>query len=138
MYHRKTKHLNTVAYCKNYIEGKCNYADSMCWWNHAEKVEEKTACFICNKTFETKAKIMLHRKKEHKETVKSCSQFQTSSCRFKEESCWFKHELEDTDSHRKNVPENDEEKNHEQVFQKVSENLEPPINQEKVEKKNQN
>jgi hypothetical protein len=93
---------------------------------------------LCNKTFETKAKIMLHRKKEHKETVKSCSQFQTSSCRFKEESCWFKHELEDTDSHRKNVPENDEEKNHEQVFQKVSENLEPPINQEKVEKKNQN
>ena len=37
MYHRKSKHINSVAYCRNKLEGNCSYEDNMCWWNHAEK-----------------------------------------------------------------------------------------------------
>jgi hypothetical protein len=83
MHHWKSRHLNTVAYCRNNIEGKCNYADDMCWWNHAEKQEENIECFICNQTFETKSHMMNHRKTEHERIVKSCSKFQLGNCRFK-------------------------------------------------------
>ena len=73
MYHRKSKHLNTVAFCRNNLGGNCPYSDDMCWWNHGERQEEKVSCYICNTTFETKAHIMIHRKEEHAETVRLCT-----------------------------------------------------------------
>ena len=63
---------------------------------------------------------MKHRKKEHGDTVKECSEFIKNNCRFQDTACWFKHSMN---------ANNDEvtESNFEQVFQKVSGNLKPPI-----------
>ena len=128
MYHRKSKHLNTVAYCKNNLEGKCPYSDEMCWWNHVERRDECVECYICNETFQAKATMMIHRKKAHNRLIKSCTQYALGMCRFKQESCWFEHGQEDTvERNKENIPENVEKDETEQVFQKVSENLKPPI-----------
>ena len=125
MYHRKAKHLSTVAYCRNKSEGKCQYADDMCWWNHAEKQEGTIECHICNNIFTSRANMMSHRKREHKDLVKICSQFQNDNCRFKSESCWFEHEEKNHEQKENVGPEQD--------FQEVSENLEPPIKVSKTE-----
>ena len=77
--------------------------------------------------------MMLHRKSEHRNTVKFCSQFQLGNCRFKDEACWFKHDQENEDT-AEEAPEDEEKQKpkQKQVFQKVSEDLEPPIlNQQK-------
>ena len=92
MNHRKSKHLDTVAICRNYIEGKCTFADEMCWWNHNKKDMETIKCFICSKIFESKPHLMNHRKKDHSDVVKPCTQFRQNNCRFRSEACWFKHE----------------------------------------------
>ena len=123
MNHRKNKHIENVAPCRNNIENKCPYADYMCWWNHNEERGENIKCFICSKSFESKIDMMRHRKIEHKEMVRTCSQFLQNMCRFKNDSCWFKHEKEtkkdnDIDSQNEDMDENIEE-----VFQKVSEDL---------------
>ena len=34
MNHRKTMHSSTVAVCRNYSVGKCNFSAEICWWNH--------------------------------------------------------------------------------------------------------
>ena len=36
MNHRKLMHIQTVALCKNKLEGNCNFTADMCWWNHEE------------------------------------------------------------------------------------------------------
>ena len=131
MHHRKLKHLNTVALCRNNQEGRCTFTDEKCWWIHAEKKEVfgNIKCYNCDKEFETKSNMMAHRKMHHQSTVKMCSQFLNGTCRFKEQSCWFIHEGEDgNDTAEKNERKNkDETEKPEQVFRKVSEDLEPPI-----------
>jgi hypothetical protein len=72
---------------------------------------------------------MSHRKKEHPNMIKPCSQFQQNNCRFKSKSCWFKHE-EDVSEDEIENKENKNSKKFEEsqtVFQKVSEDLYPPI-----------
>ena len=92
MNHRKSKHLESVAHCRNYKEGKCSYSDDMCWWNHDKEVETNFKWYFCNEIFESKSNLMIHRKKEHERSVKPCSQFQQNNCRFNDSSCWFQHD----------------------------------------------
>ena len=129
MNHRKSKHLENVAYCRNNIEGKCTYADNMCWWNHNEEQNESIKCFICGKYFESRMSMMKHRKLEHIKSVKTCTQFQQNNCRFKNEACWFSHEVEyDNTGDKIHEPsEGNKKDNFEKVFQEVSEDLDPPL-----------
>jgi transcription elongation factor Elf1 len=69
LHHRKSKHLNLVAFCRNNLEGKCDFTDDMCWWNHSEKRDESIVCYICSKNFETKSHMMTHRRIDHKHIV---------------------------------------------------------------------
>ena len=49
MIHRKIKHLNTVAYCKNKIAGNCPFTSKMCWWKHDDvqnREAESIKCYI--------------------------------------------------------------------------------------------
>ena len=39
MTHRKLEHPNTVAPCKNYLVGQCDY--EFCWWMHKERGAEQ-------------------------------------------------------------------------------------------------
>ena len=91
MIHRKREHPNTVAPCKNYLSGQCDFRAESCWWNHREVVKGQIECYFCEKYFDTKSEVMMHRKKEHAKTVKQCSQFESATCKRNEEMCWFKH-----------------------------------------------
>ena len=92
MNHRKSEHPNTVAACRDYLEGKCRFDAEKCWWNHKEGKEAEIECFFCDKKFNTKAKVMVHRKNEHTKMVKQCSHFSENRCPFSDETCWYKHE----------------------------------------------
>ena len=128
MNHRKSEHWNTVAFCRNYLQGKCDFADNICWWSHAEKVQssdDQVHCFVCNKIFKTKPSMMSHRKKEHPDIIRRCLQFQNNECRFQNESCWFKHEQEN-----ESVPETvnrEDNMETESGFWKVPNNPNPPL-----------
>ena len=92
MHHRKLEHTNTVATCRNYLEEKCDFGTEKCWWIHRDGRQAKIECYFCEKSFDTKNKVMNHRKKEHAKTVKPCQQFLESKCERDDETCWFKHE----------------------------------------------
>ena len=131
MTHRKSMHSNTVAFCRNKREDKCDYSDDMCWWRHdAESMSsaEEIKCFVCGKTFESKPEMMKHRKKMHSQVIMPCTQFQINKCRFQDERCWFKHEVESdqTDDSPKPMEEENPMET-ESVFQKVTKNQEPPL-----------
>ena len=137
MAHRKTMHLSTVAYCKRNIDGTCPYTQERCWWNHAEKVilaGDQVTCFICNKTFRNKHIMMKHRKNEHAELIRPCTQYQSNSCRFLSEVCWFKHVIE-----KGNEPVEDEEERMqtESVFSKASGKMKPPLATNQKQKETQ-
>ena len=124
MNHRKQKHLFAVAACQNNLNNKCRWSSEVCWWKHESKDSNaETPCFNCQKTFKTKGEMMLHRKKDHKSTVKMCSNFQQSRCRWSTSFCWFLHEEETMD-----IEYNFDEKVHqikenENKNEKVDENL---------------
>ena len=81
--------------------------------------------------------MMKHRKRDHSNIVKLCSQYQQNRCRFQNESCWFKHENETENPHEER--NNDEAKNEqpEMVFRPVSEDLDPPIRNKNQERERQ-
>ena len=120
MLHRKQKHADFVATCRNFKENKCQFTDLKCWWSHRLKqtVSEEVKCFICDEKFENKTNMMLHRKKEHPEKVRQCVKYNENECRFQAESCWFKHEP---------VKQTDVKSSEQLVFHKVPGNLKPPI-----------
>ena len=140
MNHRKRMHSSTVAVCRNYTEGQCNYSDEMCWWNHSEKIidcDEHLKCFICNKIFAFKALMMKHRKDDHPELINPCNKFKLGNCWYREETCWFKHKVEHENpanpTTKKGNDKEDEES--ESVFQGASEILEPPLSNPQKTKK---
>ena len=51
--------------------------------------------------------------------MRNCTDFMQTKCRFKEYSCWFKHENK-----------NSEDDEFQSGFQKVKQNLEPPLRNE--------
>ena len=131
MYHRKSQHINTVAMCRNHLEGKCQYTAEMCWWKHetsGNMMNEGVSCFICNETFESKTSMMKHRKDVHKSVVRRCEQFLKNNCRFHSKFCWFLHEEEDMETEESTTGGNDDKEEQESVFQRVLEDIDPPIN----------
>ena len=98
---------------------------------------EEIKCFVCGKIFESKPEMMKHRKKEHSQVIMPCKQFQIKKCRFQDERCWFKHEVENV--HNDDAPKSMDEENPmetESVFQQVTKDQEPPLstNQEAAKK----
>ena len=158
MNHRKLKHIETVAYCKNSLEGKCTFTHEMCWWTHngnQHSKEEEIECFICNNTFETKSSMMRHRKISHPSVIRQCNNFVRNMCKFQNSSCWFRHveqtmetnengsraakenpeEMETNEIDTKAAKENlEEEFERDLVFQKAFMNTKPPIKKQNKEK----
>ena len=139
MNHRKLKHAHLVAQCKSItLNGKCRFTSEKCWWSHdTKKTDHNLAikCFICDKSFTSKSEMMKHRKREHRSKVRKCTNFTQNQCPFVSESCWFLHEEDvntgielESKEDEKEVQNDDVDKStFEPVFQKVTENLEPPI-----------
>ena len=94
----------------------------MCWWNHNLEMSKVIKCFICGKSFQNKNEMMKHRKRDHWGIVKLCLQYSKNNCRFKDEQCWFKHELEiEINEDQENLEEQFDDDKMETVFREVSE-----------------
>ena len=135
MNHRKLMHIQTVALCKNKLEGNCNFTAEKCWWNHEESQNKKVleiACYICDETFSSKTKMMIHRKSYHPRVVRKCTNFSENNCKFLGSSCWFIHEEveemeieEECEERKEDMCE--EMKESVPVFQNASGKKKPPI-----------
>ena len=132
MSHRKNMHANIIAVCRNNLQGKCDYTDEMCWWNHSSRNlnSDQISCYVCGKVFANKIEMMKHRKTEHIEIVRPCTKFLNNECRFQEMSCWYTHGVNDEETTANNSgPEviEDDDMEVDSVFQNVTENLVPPL-----------
>ena len=163
MNHRKLKHIETIAFCKNKLEGNCPFSDQKCWWNH-QKVEnnkdDSIKCYVCDELFEARSSMMKHRKVNHPNIIRKCFNYLQNRCNFTSSSCWFSHdeermetkeegsleskdeesmETEEEEGEREedNIEEEEEKEvqnnENESVFQKVVTNVKPPINKEKMD-----
>ena len=121
-------HLSTIAVCRKNLEGKCDYLDDMCWWNHNARDfnSDQICCYVCNHVFGNRTDMMKHRKQEHPEMVMPCRKFQNNSCYFQDAACWYIHEKKKEDNFHYAHSE-EEAMDVDSVFQNVSENLEPPL-----------
>ena len=79
---------------------------------------------------------MRHRKKDHTQFVKTCHNSTQNNSRFQDDDCWYMHESNNDDNNDEaNNQKSDAEDILEPVFQDVSEDLAPPIqNRKKVSK----
>ena len=83
--------------------------------------------------------MMIHRKSDHKELVRGCTNFAQNNCKFQGQSCWFLHEDETMDTAD---PAEDDEVNSSEddaespsVFQHVFRNMKPPLGKMKSKQK---
>lgn len=67
---------------------------------------------------------MIHKKSKHIESTRYCNLYLDEKCRFKDETCWYKHEDKPKNVSEEKVVNVATENT---VFQKVLEDLEPPI-----------
>ena len=87
--HRKDIHP-TFKPCRNI--DKCKF-QSECFFSHELIPEGKFRCFQCGDDFNTRHDMMIHRKSEHIEDIKTCKEFVLNQCD-KETKCWWKHETQ--------------------------------------------
>ena len=110
--HRTDVH-RTFKPCRDPVN--CQYQTG-CYFSHIPVNMGKVRCYQCGEDFDTKNTMMIHRK-IHGE-VKQCRRMMTNQCD-RRENCWWSHETKD------------------QVFQMVSENLQPPIQQPQMQMREQ-
>ena len=90
-------------------------------------------CYTCDETFETKNEMLNHRKNKHESLVRICDNFKDNNCRRQNKFCWFIHKDEEIDTESMEKKNNNKDKDVNEVegsslvFQKVTENLKPPI-----------
>ena len=53
------------------------------------------SCRICRKPYDLKDDLMYHIKYNHERNMPVCKYFQTGSCHFDDDKCWFRHKKED-------------------------------------------
>ena len=100
------RHMNT-KHSGNYLEKKmesdeefncedCDFQTTSA--AHLKKhfdLKHIIKCKICEKEFKDKSNLMKHRKKEHSYSVAPCRKFAQSNCPFIEETCFWRHTVED-------------------------------------------
>ena len=100
MNHRRDAHPEKRRRCRNHIKGECEFDDegpNGCWWKHSiETSSTKTSnpiknlvCNICEESFTNKFELMMHKKKDHEESVPLCRNMNNGHCDF--HKCWFRH-----------------------------------------------
>ena len=128
MVHRKSAHKHTVALCRNYPARKCNFSADECWWNHAEGEDKTIECYFCDKSFQNRTQVMMHRKKEHRKTVKPCTKDVESNCSYEKDLCWFLHKEENV-----SFSKTENEATNNSFFWQVPNHPEPPLDNPKME-----
>ena len=86
------KHKENVNICWYYASGYCEFGSDKCWFLHMDGSETKFECNKCEKTFANKDTFSHHRKKNHKESVKTCKNVVSGACRYGNKKCWFNHD----------------------------------------------
>jgi hypothetical protein len=118
MNHNRDEH-QVKEVCSFFLRGpdQCKFSEERCWFSHKKPAnmknseKEEIKCYTCHMRFATKAGLMQHRKKSHKEEVKKCNMNENGQCRMGE-ACWYIHQEPITE--------------HKLDFQKRPENLAPP------------
>ena len=100
MVHRKEKHPNKTKMCRYFLQDKCAFDGSICWFSHDQTNDSKGSlfpqilkefkCSFCEQIFKNKSDFMQHRKHEHPKYVSECRENQNGSCKF-DETCWYQH-----------------------------------------------
>ena len=108
MVHRKRTHR--VNQCRNLPS--CNRGET-CWWVHPESVtverkeesrhvstenasvtqNSEFICRVCNNEFNSKSELMRHRKIDHADRVRQCTDFASNFCRRGDQQCWYRHSM---------------------------------------------
>jgi uncharacterized C2H2 Zn-finger protein len=99
MKHRKWEHSDIIKRCKFYRKGICGYEDDICWFSHDDFVKldsshqmEEFKCRFCEQVFQEKSDFMVHRKKNHPQTVSKCGDYLQKKCNYSDFECWYKHD----------------------------------------------
>ena len=132
MQHRKNKHVDTVNHCKNNAKGDCPYSSEKCWWRHEiptenNKLGQSFKCYNCSGYFNNIGEMMMHKKQKHPSIVRYCNLYLDDKCRFNDQSCWYRHLRAHEDSSEGEKSDAAGEKNEQEVFREVQEDLDPPI-----------
>ena len=109
MKHKKDQHTEKVNICWNYVSSNCEFGDDRCWFLHTNETKEKFNCTLCGKTFRVQAKLLEHRRKFHINSVKTCKNLSSGTCKYGKLRCWFIHnEFEEAETNENKKSENEE------------------------------
>ena len=95
----KSVHPKEGKTCSYFLDGCCVFDSNECWFNHPDlsKVDsvsrtlKSLKCRFCEKTFQNKSELMVHRKLEHPQKISACKKEMDGSCRFGDDKCWYAH-----------------------------------------------
>ena len=81
MKQKKKEHTEKVDICWNHAVGKCEFKEENCWFMHKDENGSRFECTSCDKTFPALAKLLHHRKRHHVNSVPSCRNVISGTCK---------------------------------------------------------
>ena len=93
MNHRKLEHPSNRT-CSFFLKNACIHDSETCWYKHETKAKSLHAdsCHDCDNEFSVKSDLMKHRKKEHRNKVLKCRNYNQGNCSLPDQACWFLHD----------------------------------------------
>ena len=137
MNHRRDIHPSNKK-CYLFSDGKCPRDNKKCWYVHEEQLmevdesfqsenqETKLICNVCKEEFNTKDALMKHKKKEHPDKVRPCTDYSAGTCIRSNEQCWYGHAGFDMNAQNQQEVKEPSKTEETPVFQEASKNLFPP------------
>ena len=92
----------------------------------SENQETKLICNVCKEEFNTKDALMKHKKKEHPDKVRPCTDYSAGTCIRSNEQCWYGHTGLDMIAQNPQEVKDPSKTEETQVFQEASKNFFPP------------
>ena len=127
MNHRKAEHPSNKT-CRYFIKNSCWFDVNDCWYKHSSEEEmlkptqqEEHPCIKCDETFKKENELRKHMKLEHASSVKKCRNYESKSCNWSDETCFFIHEEETKQAQEVS----NDHVNIKQVFPEAQEKLPP-------------
>ena len=134
MKHKKKEHKEKVDICWKYARGKCDFEEQNCWFLHQDQNGVDFECTNCDKTFAANTKLLQHRKKDHRDSVPSCKNEKSGTCKYGNANCWFNHdENEDISKKENNEKQNENKEVIEKIFQMMEKYTQQIVNMKEMD-----
>ena len=100
MKHIKAEHPSNKK-CRYFLRQECYFDSETCWYRHENDMKNEDTqfdCRECDETFSSRSDMRIHKKRKHPQSIQKCTNYLQGKCMRNPQTCWFRHDIDDSKS----------------------------------------